>query len=131
MECTPNCDGKECGSDGCGANSNCGLCSGGGTCVDYICVAEVAVDSGVIDSVWPPGVGLYFDSYDLSTEEEYDGYYMRFPGSAEPLCLRIYDYVLPQEGYDKSHVRLTSYSNIQGGDNYEIWETYTGCSSAP
>ncbi|MGY4884827.1 MAG: hypothetical protein ACP5NZ_04590 [Nanobdellota archaeon] len=33
--CTPNCAGKNCGSDGCG--SNCGSCSGTQTCVSGVC----------------------------------------------------------------------------------------------
>ena len=35
--CTPNCEGKECGPDGCGGS--CGDCQGGGLCVSYHCVA--------------------------------------------------------------------------------------------
>ena len=92
--CVPDCTGKECGSDGCGINNNCGLCVSG-ECVGGTCYLELAAGSGLIDLVWPPEVGLYFDSYDLSTETSYQGYYVRFPGSSEELCLTIYDYIFP------------------------------------
>ena len=39
--CTPDCDGKECGDDGCG--STCGSCEGqclGGTCSDVACEGD-------------------------------------------------------------------------------------------
>jgi hypothetical protein len=37
--CTPDCAGKQCGSDGCGDNSNCGTCSSGKICTsDNQCV---------------------------------------------------------------------------------------------
>ena len=127
--CTPVCDGKECGDDGCGSECPPG-CEGSAECVEGNCITEISVDSGVIDLVWPPGVGLYFDSYDLPTEIGYIHYYVKFPGSAESECLLIYDYIFPSlpQVYNKSHIRLgASHSDIQPNDNYEIWETYVGC----
>ena len=38
--CRPNCSGRECGSDGCGNNSNCGSCDSGFACVDGECRSE-------------------------------------------------------------------------------------------
>lgn len=129
--CIPDCTGKECGDDGCGENENCGSCSEG-NCIEGTCVIEEYVNSGVVDLVWPPGVGLYFDSDDLSKEISYINYYVKFPEGAESRCLIIYDYIFPAlpEIYNKSHIRLgVSHSDIQSSDNYEIWGTYAGCSS--
>jgi hypothetical protein len=36
--CTPDCNNKECGSDGCGGS--CGVCSPGYTCIDGICIQD-------------------------------------------------------------------------------------------
>ncbi|MGM0576099.1 MAG: choice-of-anchor D domain-containing protein [Myxococcota bacterium] len=41
--CTPDCDGRECGDDGCGGS--CGTCPGAApVCEDHLCVAEAAPD---------------------------------------------------------------------------------------
>ena len=126
--CVPDCTGKTCGSDGCGDNNNCGTCESG-ECVEGSCVIEDYVNLGVVGDVWPPNVGLYFSSLDLPTNVSYANYYAKFPGSLETRCLIIYDYLWPLEGYDQSIIRLIGYSAIQPGDNYEIWETYIGCSA--
>jgi hypothetical protein len=46
-ECIPQCNGKECGEDGCG--SFCGTCGEGQGCSDYICVSGSG-SSGTCDS---------------------------------------------------------------------------------
>jgi len=38
--CISNCTKKECGSDGCGINNNCGICSGSETCSEGICIPQ-------------------------------------------------------------------------------------------
>ncbi|HIA01631.1 MAG TPA: hypothetical protein EYN06_06015 [Myxococcales bacterium] len=47
-ECTPDCDGKECGDDGCG--NSCGECLGNGSvCTNGQCVVECVPDCGAKD----------------------------------------------------------------------------------
>ncbi len=43
-DCVPNCVGKSCGSDGCGGN--CGICSTGDTCTNYVCVPSGTGNGG-------------------------------------------------------------------------------------
>ncbi len=37
--CIPDCEGKECGDDGCGGS--CGECGSGESCIDYTCVVDI------------------------------------------------------------------------------------------
>jgi len=48
--CTPSCDGKECGYDGC--SGSCGTCADGNSCSKYKCIA------GCVDECEPPGKGM-------------------------------------------------------------------------
>ncbi|MFH1801642.1 MAG: hypothetical protein ABH804_02295 [archaeon] len=164
--CNPNCEGKECGEDGCGGL--CGLCTEGSTCqdgicstepctpdcgdrecgnapngcdicgvcesdslcIDSYCVKKEAVAFGTVDSVWPPGIGLYFDTEDISKREDFTSFYVKFTTGPETRCLLIEDFMLPQfpEIYDKCLVRLVTYSSVQPGNSYQIWQDYGGCS---
>lgn len=44
-QCTPNCEGKECGDDGCGGT--CGECPPGVDCVGYKCVVNCIPEGGI------------------------------------------------------------------------------------
>jgi len=136
-DCVP--DENPCGSWVCGDILNgtcgeisCGECGGTDICINGACIIEASVNSGVVGSVWPAGATMYFDSEDLPTDVDYSYYYVRFPGSAETGCLLIADYITPilPEVYDKTHIQFNFPSNVQSDDNYEIWQTQTGCLGA-
>ena len=133
--CTPDCTGLECGvypicGDPCPPGCNASI---GEWCSDGICLTEQYVNNGTVFSIWPINTGIYFDSDDLpKSGVDYTDYYARFPGSLETRCLQIREYVIPliPEVYNMSHVRfITSSTDIQANDKYEIWETYIGCTS--
>ncbi len=134
--CVQNCTDRECGPDPV-CSESCGTCniSIGEWCSDQgICLEEQYINNGTVFSVWPIGTGIYFDSDDLpKSGVDYTNYYARFPGSFETRCLQIREYIIPviPEVYNMSHVRfVTSSTDIQPNDNYEIWETYVGCENA-
>jgi len=131
IECTPNCTDKECGSDGCGENNNCGICALG-ECIEGICVVETNINSGVVDSVWPPGAVKYFDSDNLPKNSEvvsnYIGKYIKFIPGIEEGCLKItWAEYLNEIEYNKSYLRIEEVVSILSGDEYEIWRTQEGC----
>jgi flagellin-like protein len=129
IECTPNCFGKQCGDDGCGGI--CGICGLAEECVSYTCVQETSINTGIINSVWPPKAKIYFDSNNLPKYGvDYTGYYAKFPLSVESRCIPITDFVTPYvpEVYNMSYIELgVSYTSINAGDAYEIWVTLDGC----
>jgi len=51
--CTPDCDGKECGVDGCGGS--CGTCDNGETCDEGVCTSE---DTEGIGSLFQIAIGI-------------------------------------------------------------------------
>ena len=135
--CVPETSEETCGTwvcgdriNNCGEEVGCGICGGTDSCIEGVCIVETSINSGVVGLIWPPGVAIYFDSADLPTfGVDYSYYYVKFPGSAETGCLLIADYILPilPEVYDKTHIQFNFPSNIQPGDNYEIWQTQDGC----
>ena len=136
LGCVPDpdpCGAQVCGNvdNGCGSSISCGTCSQGFLCLVGECILETSINSGIIDLTWPPGINLFFDSYNLSKTESYIGKFVKFPGSAETRCLPITDHVFPSEPeiYNKSFVRLGTPNNekslILSGDNYEVWESPT------
>lgn len=132
--CVPDCTGRECGPDPI-CEESCGECSGTEECTEEgICLSEVYLNNGTVFSVWPINTGIYFDSEDLpKSGVDYTDYYARFPGSLETRCLQIREFITPviPEVYNMSHVRfVTSSTDIEPDDQYEIWETYEGCNSA-
>ena len=110
----------------CIQNSDCGV---GEVCIQGECVLETAVNSGAVYSTWPLGLGLYFDSPELPKElVEYVEYFVRFISGDEDRCLKIIEYTYPDFVEYNSYIRLdVSVSNVQSGDNYEIWQTLEGC----
>lgn len=105
------------------------LVPNGEVCEEGECVPEVVLNSGTIQSIWPFGVGEYFDSPDLPSNLDIVGFgnSIVFPGSSDSGCYRLQEFVLP-EGEGNSYVRLNSLqTNISAGDNYEIWETGYPC----
>jgi hypothetical protein len=49
-DCEPSCEGKECGSDGCGDNENCGKCEAGWTCSRGTCVNTETCGNNRLDA---------------------------------------------------------------------------------
>lgn len=112
----------------CTSNNDCDF---GEICEDGECVNEEAILVGSIRSAWPFGIGEYFDSYDLPSDEQtiVPGHYLIFPGSNENACLQIQNFYAPSfEGaipYIKLNVKK---SNLSGSEEFQVWETNYGCS---
>ncbi len=105
-------------------------CDPGEVCIEGSCEIEVALNSGTVYSIWPFGVGEYFDSSDLPNPfiTNYVGYNIVFPGSSQTGCLEIDEHLMPNVTGAYSYVRLNfSVTNISNGDSYEIWETNYIC----
>lgn len=130
--CTSDCGNRECGNapNGCGV---CGTCDTGYNCIEGYCIKEERINFGTINSVWPSNVGLYFDSEDLPKDGGvyYISFYAKFTTGPEERCIIIEDFMPPifPEIYNRSHIKLATFSSIQPGNNYEIWQTYEGCIS--
>jgi hypothetical protein len=104
----------------------------GYVCTDGNCTLEVALTNGTIRSAWPFGVGEYFDSSDLPTDQinatVLVGKYIIFPGSLQAGCLTVKDLVIPTFEGGISYIRLNeSKTNITDTDLFEIWETEYIC----
>lgn len=127
-------EGAECGEvlDICGEFINCDIAVGGCNaieqCVDNLCVPLISI-SGTVDSVWPSGVAIYFDSADLPLDTVYSGYYAKFlPPSEESECLLIEDYQLPQAPQTKVMIKLqATQTSIGAGDSTELWPSFDSC----
>lgn len=136
--------GFQCGTppNGCGGTLNCNLPPLGCDaetefCSDtWQCETYQAVNSGTILSVWPEGAVIFFNSNDLPATQaelvEYnDGdHYVRFPGTAEPDCVRISLASVIEEG-QPSYVSLYNIATIAANDLYQIWNSQQGCISHP
>jgi flagellin-like protein len=125
----------ECGNvrDNCGDYVDCDIAIGGCVpdieqCVLNSCEPLIPV-SGTIDSVWPAGIAIYFDSFNLPTDEVYSGYYAKFlPPSMETECLLVEDYDFPQPPQTKVIVRLqATETSVSANDNVQLWPTYASC----
>ncbi len=132
-ECTPNCGINNCGPVPNGCGNNCGLCDTGAGefCDNGICATETSINSGTVYSTWPINTGIYFDSPDLpKSGANYADKYVKFTTGLENRCLQIRELITPviPAIYNLSHIRfITASTAVQSGDNYEIWESYEGC----
>jgi hypothetical protein len=62
ISCTPDCAGKQCGSDGCGDNSNCGTCGSNQECdANGQCIAITSGDIVMRSSISQYGITWTFD----------------------------------------------------------------------
>lgn len=135
--CTPNSKEVTCGTwvcgikvNNCGEEVNCGTCSSGQICSSGSCVTITSVNSGKVEETWPGTSGMYFGSSSLPRDISYQGYYVRFPGSAETNCRLIVSYIFPVTGYSKSHIAFNFETSIVVNDDYQIWETLEKCQAA-
>jgi hypothetical protein len=133
--CIPDSLEVTCGTSNCGIKLNncgiiveCGVCSVGQVCEEGNCISIAAVNSGIVEELWPGTSGMYFGSSSLPTDTSYVGYYAKFPGSAETSCLLIVVYRFPVDGYTKSHIGFSFGTSLQVGDSYNIYSTVEGCS---
>lgn len=96
-----------------------------------VCELEVALNTGVVGSIWPFNIGEYFDSVDLPTQSEdgdYNNHFIIFPQSDEDGCLFLTEHVYPEET-GNAYVRIgATKTNITSGINYEIWKRDYICS---
>ncbi|MBU1129526.1 MAG: hypothetical protein KJ949_02775 [Nanoarchaeota archaeon] len=121
----------------CGESIDCGSCSAGICNSTGQCVIILAnMTNGIVDEVWPPGVGTYFASEEFPRSEiEYTlGHYVLMTsGTDYRQCYQIYDFLFPTapEIYNKTHVRLaTAYSSISTGDTFDVWGNFDLCNDA-
>jgi len=113
LECTKNSD-----------------CDPGELCVEGVCVNETPLMSGTIYSIWPFGIGEYFDSSNLPNPNttSYVGKYIVFPSSLQEGCLKITEHKKPNKTISYSYVRLNeTITNISNNDNFAILETSYFC----
>jgi hypothetical protein len=107
-----------------------GGCGADEQCISNICQPLTAI-SGTVNSVWPEGIAIYFDSSDLPTDNIYSGYYAKFlPPSLEVNCILVDDYEIPQPPQTKVRVKLGALqTSVDAGDHVELWPTYASCSA--
>jgi hypothetical protein len=105
----------------------------GRKCVDELCVDDFAVNSGLVNSIWPSNIAEYFDSPDLpKSEESYVNYYAKFTSGSEGRCLMIEEHVYPTPPGVNSYVRFdVDTTAVLPGDNYEIWQRKFNCECLP
>ena len=97
------------------------------------CVEITSINSGIIDNVWPPGTGIYFDSDTLPKEDGlYYGKAAFFPTVDNTRCFLIVGYSYDSAVYSDAIVELNLFEPlaISSGDDYEIWESMAGCQQA-
>ena len=113
LECTTNAD-----------------CPVGEICVEGSCVLEEVINSGMISSIWPFGIGEYFDSPSLldPNNKSLVNYFIVFPSSAQTGCLKIKEHLLPNATGASPYVRLNAtITNISSGNSFQVWETSYIC----
>ena len=112
----------------CTQNSDCVL---GKICSNGTCIPETAALNGTVASIWPFNLGEYFDSNNLPKVKgtiNYVNYNIIFPGSNETRCLKILEFVYPDNPADNSYIRVNSKNtNIKSGNYFEVWQTAYGC----
>ena len=140
--CTDNCStlGYECGiHEICGVDVNCefetGGCLEGYECVpgNDTCQIITYVNEGLVGWYGPPDVTQYFSSDSLpKTHGLYYGYAATFPNLAVPDCYLIIGYSYDEFVYENAIVELSLDSPliISTGEAYQIWESYSDCTSS-
>lgn len=100
-------------------------------CEESECVLETAIISnGVVENVFPPGVGEFFDSFDLPSPSEINlvGYSIFFTdGVYTGYCMTIEEHHQVSSN-NPPYVRLdVEETNISSGDHFQVWQTNYGC----
>jgi len=105
-------------------------CDPGYVCELGNCEPETSLNQGTIESIWPFGIGEYFDSPNLEDPEtaSYTGKYITFDTGLETNCLRILQHLWPAKPEGYPYIKLNkSETNISSGDNYSIYITNYFC----
>lgn len=138
------CTGFNCGNvtNNCGEAVNCSIVAEGTCaelfeatweCVENVCTEITYVEGGLIDNVWPPGAGIYFDDAELTkTDSIYYGYSVAFSGY-DTECYLIVGYSYDEAVYENAIVEMflqQPLENLQIGDTYEIWDQIGDCTNA-
>lgn len=128
-ECYDAFGGPECFTPvDCSSNSD---CDPGEICDSGTCVVETPLlESGIVYSIWPSGVGEYFDSDYLEDPGNisYVGSYVSFLTGTQSACLEITEHHLPPIPGGYAYVRVNeTVTNISVDDVFQIWETSNGC----
>jgi len=137
--------GYECGNlsneETCGNPVNCSTVNGGTCseqnggdpnweCVDHVCEEITYIEGGIIDNVWPPGAGIYFDNDELTKIDNlYYGYSVAFSGY-DSECYLIIGYSYDEAVYPNVIVEMflqQPLEDLQAGDTYEIWDQINDC----
>ena len=128
----------------CGLDVNCSVVAGGTCveqhpgepnweCVDNICIQGTYVEGGLIDNVWPPGAGIYFDDDALTKIDNlYYGYPVAFSGY-DSECYLIVGYSYDEAVYANVIIEMFLQEplvDLQAGDSYEIWDQINECTNA-
>lgn len=108
-------------------------CDLGKICEGGLCVTELFSNNGTIRSVWPYGIGEYFDSFELPSDNtsnfDATNNYIIFPYSSETRCLQVKEFTKPGFVGGISYIRLNETpTNISDNDVYQLWETDYACS---
>jgi len=128
----------ECGThEICGVDTICGDygggCAVGSECLEGVCLELVQLDGGLIDNVWPPGSGIYFDDDKLSKVDGlYYGAAVYFPVRDTTKCYLIVGYSYDASLYSNAIVELSLIEQLEiiPGDIYQIWESMVKCNDA-
>lgn len=105
-------------------------CDPGKVCVGGYCVPEVPLNTGAIYSIWPFGIGEYFDSANLTAPSNvsYVEKYVSFTDGLEKRCFKVKEHKKPNATVSYSYIRLNeSVTGIVAGDKYQILETDYYC----
>ncbi len=140
--CTDTCEtlGFECGlHEICGVDVNCefetGGCPSGYECIpgNDTCQIITYINTGLVGWYGPPDVTQYFSSDSLpKTNGLYYGYAATFPDLLTPDCYLIIGYSYDEFVYENAIVELSLDSPviISTGEAYQIWESYSDCTSS-
>ena len=117
--------------DGDGCAGDCSACESGYK-IDGSggCILIQVIAAGMIDNVWPPGSGIYFDDDILPQENGlYYGYATYFPTVDATQCFLIVGYSYDGAVYSNAIVELILLQPLAtaSSDAYEIWESIADC----
>jgi hypothetical protein len=105
-------------------------CDPGKVCENGHCVAESPKNTGSVYSIWPFGIGEYFDSSNLPdpSNVSYVDKFISFTTGAEMRCFKVKEHKKPNVQGSYAYIRLNeTVTNVTAGNFYMIWETDYFC----
>lgn len=94
------------------------------------CVNETPINSGSVYSIWPFGIGEYFDSADLPNPSNvsYTDKYISFTSGAETRCFKVKEHKKPNVENSYAYIRLNeTVTSVVAGNQYQILRTNYYC----